>query len=199
MCQLQYNLQKHNKNQQINTGTGLGEEWLINLTISLRNELPFSENYIISHAPQAPYFMGNDSSNGYPKGGYLTVHSKVGSLIDWYNIQFYNQELTKYSTYSTLFEYADGWANNTSVYQMMNGNNNFNVKIDSSYIVVGKPVTTSDASNTGYVDPNDLQNIFNQAIENKENKWNTGFMTWQFRSDLNQNFDFVNTVVKPFQ
>jgi chitinase len=51
--------------------------------------------HVISHAPQAPYFAGNH----YKNGGYQTVHAKVGNLIDFYNIQFYNQEATTYDTY----------------------------------------------------------------------------------------------------
>lgn len=31
-------------------------------------------------------------SPGYEGGGYLQVHLSVGSLIDWYNIQFYNRQ-----------------------------------------------------------------------------------------------------------
>ena len=82
---------------------------------------------------------------------------------------------------------------------MINGDNDFNIKINASRIVVGKPVTQGDATNTGYVDPNDLQSIFSQAIENKQTKWNTGFMTWEFRSDLAENCQFVDTVAKAFQ
>jgi chitinase len=58
----------------------------------LRELLP---THVISHAPQAPYFAGNH----YKNGGYQTVHAKVGNLIDFYNIQFYNQEATTYDTY----------------------------------------------------------------------------------------------------
>jgi len=71
---------------------GKGEDWLISFTTKLRSLLP---NKIITHAPQGPYFK-NDY---YPKGGYVTVHQKVGSMIDFYNVQFYNQGNTQYNSY----------------------------------------------------------------------------------------------------
>jgi chitinase len=63
---------------------GLGEAWLIAFTRQLRSIIP---GYIITHAPQAPYFC----KECYKNGGYITVHEQVGDLIDFYNIQFYNQ------------------------------------------------------------------------------------------------------------
>jgi len=39
--------------------------------------------YLLTHAPQAPYFSG---SKLYPNGAYLTVDKKVGDLIDFYNV-----------------------------------------------------------------------------------------------------------------
>lgn len=72
---------------------GKGEAWLVTFTKTLRNLLP---NAIITHAPQAPYFK----NTYYPKGGYVTVDKQVGSLIDFYNVQFYNQGNTQYNTYN---------------------------------------------------------------------------------------------------
>lgn len=48
-------------------------------------------------------------------------------------------------------------------------------------IVVGKPVKTSDASNTGWVNPTDL-GVW-AARANAEFGWNAGIMTWQYPSD----------------
>ncbi|CAM6004217.1 unnamed protein product [Sphagnum balticum] len=66
---------------------GIGEEWLITFTQVLRDNLP---TQYITHAPQAPYFK----KEFYPKGGYVTVHKSVGSLINFYNVQFYNQAIS---------------------------------------------------------------------------------------------------------
>lgn len=59
---------------------GTGEAWLIACTNQLRKQLP--SPYIISHAPQAPYFMGPPR---YPGGGYQKVDKETD--IDFYNVQ----------------------------------------------------------------------------------------------------------------
>ena len=87
-----------------------GEEWLITLTNILRQRLPADK--ILSHAPQAPYFMGTSK---YPNNAYNKVHQMVGSKIDFYNVQFYNQDSSSYNTSQTLFNVSGGWAPGTSV------------------------------------------------------------------------------------
>ena len=52
-------------------------------------------DHILTHAPQAPYFK----DEYYKNGGYITVNKEVGDLINFYNIQFYNQGDSKYNTY----------------------------------------------------------------------------------------------------
>jgi chitinase len=79
---------------------GTGEQWLITITKELRRLLPFEEGFIITHAPQAPYFTGTVR---YKNGGYMKVDKEVGHLIDWYNIQFYNQGDCTYDSYERLF------------------------------------------------------------------------------------------------
>ena len=69
-----------------------GQQWLSNLTKQLRSRLP---NAIITHAPQGPYFAGKSIYKG---GGYVKVQEEVGKDIQFYNIQFYNQGSTPYST-----------------------------------------------------------------------------------------------------
>jgi len=92
-----------------NSVSGGGETWLINLTLTLRSRLP---NAIITHAPQAPYFAGRTI---YPNNGYLAVEQAVGSSIQFYNVQFYNQGSTAYNTSNSLFNVSGGWAPKTSV------------------------------------------------------------------------------------
>ena len=43
---------------------GTGEQWLITCTKKLREMLP-SPQFIITHAPQGPYFLGKEK---YPQG-----------------------------------------------------------------------------------------------------------------------------------
>ena len=148
---------------------GTGEPWLIACTQKLRELLPTP--YIISHAPQAPYFMGTSK---YPNGGYLKVNQEVGNLIDFYNIQFYNQDSSKYDTYQSLFNVSDGWAANTAVKQIAANN------VDKTKLVVGKGVKPEDYFNTGYVPVNDLATYLKQGVTDG---FSAGFMGWQFSSD----------------
>jgi len=150
---------------------GKGEAWLISITQTLRSMLPKGQ-YIISHAPQAPYFMGAPK---YPNGGYLTVDKAVGSLIDFYNVQFYNQGTSAYISYATLFQKSDGWATGTSVQEMVAKG------VDVSRIVIGKPVTQGDAANTGFVPLSALKSMLQQGASTTG--WRTGVMGWQYKSD----------------
>lgn len=45
-----------------------------------------SANVLFAQA-LAPWF----SPKMWGGGGYLKVHKEVGSMIDWYNVQFYNR------------------------------------------------------------------------------------------------------------
>ena len=80
---------------------GLGEDWLIEFTKAYRVESP---DTILAHAPQAPYFSGTY----YKNNGYNKVNQQVGSMIDFYFVQFYNQVGTKYDSYNQLFIQATG-------------------------------------------------------------------------------------------
>jgi chitinase len=96
-------------------------------------------------------------------------------------VQFYNQGSSAYSNYTTLFETSDGWANGTA-------NNQIAKKgIPLSKLVIGKPVSTGDAANTGYVPVQTLAQIF-QTARKPGGVWaNTqdvgGMMGWKFHSD----------------
>jgi len=60
-------------------------------------------------------------------------------------------------------------------------------------IVVGKPVTQKDASNTGWIDPSDFGVWAKQA--HADLGWNTGMFTWQYPSDNNGTYvsTFLNS------
>lgn len=95
-------------------GDKSGENWLITLTKTLRANLP--ADAIITHAPQGPYFSGKAL---YPQGGYLTVHQEVGSMIDFYNVQFYNQGVGSYDTPQGLFNVSGGWCPGSSINEII--------------------------------------------------------------------------------
>ena len=116
---------------------GDGEDWLITFTIRLRQLLP---DKLIVHSPQAPFF--NEKS--YKNGGYMTVDKEVGYLIDFYNVQFFNQMSLDYATYETLFLRSDPKTDmlGTSVSELVK--RGVNVK----KIVIAKPVTKRNVYNT---------------------------------------------------
>ena len=60
----------------------------------------------------------------------------MGDLIDWYNVQFYNQGSTEYNTYAELFTTATGYFSQTSVKEIINRG------IPSSKVIVGKPAAS---------------------------------------------------------
>lgn len=118
---------------------------------------------------------------------YLDVHNKVGSLIDFYNIQFYNRECYTFipsnhpqsnrptkegSAYTT----CPGLLNSSpefpgsSIFEMSQAG----VPLDK--IVLGKPALTSDAS-TGFVDVQTLAQCVSQGAGQG---WNGGVMVWQY-------------------
>lgn len=72
-------------------------------------------------------------------------------MIDWYNVQFYNQGDTEYKNYTTLFIHSEGSKfNHTAVFDLQSSG------IPNEMIVLGKPATPGDATNTGYVNASDL-------------------------------------------
>ncbi|EIM90755.1 glycoside hydrolase [Stereum hirsutum FP-91666 SS1] len=146
-------------------GTGSAENWLISFTQTIRTLLPQGQ-YIVTHAPLAPWF----APNVWGGGGYLKVHSSVGSLIDWYNVQFYNQGVSEYTTCSGLLTTSSSTWPETALFQIVaNG-------VESDKLVIGKPATTADASN-GYIDPSTLATCVSQA---KSSGWDAGVMVWQY-------------------
>jgi chitinase len=145
--------------------------WLSDCTSACKSIL--GSHKFISHAPQAPYIGPIGSSNTWagPLGGYASVNDKVGSMIDFYNIQFYNQGESCYTTYNSLFVNSCPSFPETSISQI------FNSGFPLNKLIVGKPMLPSDASN-GYIDPTILGQWFDNA--NKSLGWNAGVMTWQW-------------------
>ncbi|KAJ3206700.1 hypothetical protein HDU82_004345 [Entophlyctis luteolus] len=157
-------------NTAMNGGTA--EAWLITFMQTLRAQLP-SGQYVVSHAPQAPYFFVNTAQ--YPNGAYITVDRSVGSLIDFYNVQFYNQGSTDYASCETLLTKANGYFTGTSLFEISaNG-------VPLNKLVIGKPVTTAGVANTGYMTPALLAECVSQA---KAMGWDAGVMGWQSTLDL---------------
>ena len=143
---------------------GKATQWLIDLTKSLRKELP-APDYIITHAPLAPWF----NTDIYKDGGYTRIHKEVGGLIDWYNVQFYNQGT--YDTCQSLLYNSGSVFPKTSVFEI---NKYYGVPLTK--LVVGKPAVAGDADN-GFMKPSVLGGCLKQAVAKG---WNAGTMFWQY-------------------
>ena len=131
---------------------GTAEPWLITFTQELRNQLP--SPYLISHAPQPPYMVqGQFTSKG---GGYNKINQEVGDLIDFYNVQYYNQgSTTNYQDCNSIVVSDSG----TAILEI-----SANLQIPLNKLVMGKPLNSGDASNTGSVGLlNPLQRLMSQA------------------------------------
>ncbi len=171
--------------QAMNAGTG--EAWLISCTKAIRAVMP-SGQFILIHSPVAPFFSGK---NLYPGGGYVYINQQVGNLIDFYNVQFYNQGSTTYDTYSGLFTQSIGYFPSTALKEIIDKG------IPASKVILGKPASTTDAVNTGYVVASDLASMI-MAFRNSYPTygWQAGASTWQYSSDMSGGF--INVVTPSF-
>ncbi|WNO08347.1 glycoside hydrolase family 18 protein [Teredinibacter sp. KSP-S5-2] len=136
-----------------------GVNFLISLTKNLRESLP-AEKFVISHAPQPPYLQ-----QGSGMDGYIQVMAEVGLLIDWLNVQFYNNH---------------PWSSNPE--QIIAACKAFSALpgITAEKILVGLPVTEHDAG-SGYLP---IATIVEQVITPLKAQGDFGgMMNWQFSSD----------------
>jgi len=151
--------------QAMNVGDGKAEKWLTSFTQQLRTQLP-QGSYILTHAPVATWF----SPKKFGGGAYLNVNSAVGNLIDWYNLQFYNQGPTEYTTCDNMLTTSsDGWPN-SAVFQIAASG------VPLSKLVIGKPATEGDASN-GFMSTDTFATCLAQA---NSKGWDAGVMVWEF-------------------
>ncbi|TRM65612.1 glycoside hydrolase family 18 protein [Schizophyllum amplum] len=146
-------------------GDGSGEAWLVSFTTQLRTQLPVGD-YILTHAPVAPWF----SPSKWGGGGYLAVNEQVGDLIDWYNIQFYNQGTTEYTTCDSLLKTSSSTWPGSALFEIIASG------VSPEKLVIGKPATSGDANN-GYIAPATLAQCLETA---KAAGWTAGAMSWQY-------------------
>jgi len=145
--------------------------WISNLTMGTYDQM--GKGVVISHAPQGPYFgpVGDSTTWAGTTGGYTGVYKMAANAITFFNVQFYNQGATCYADYNGLFVSSGGSCPvfpKTAVAEIAAAG------VPMSKIVVGKPITSADASN-GWVDGGTLGGYFKQA---QGMGWNTGVMGW---------------------
>ncbi|KAJ7833469.1 glycoside hydrolase [Mycena leptocephala] len=151
-----------------NAGDGKAEAWLISFTTQLRTILP-QGTYIITHArAYSPLRLVLSECMG--RGGYLKVHASVGSLIDWYNVQFYNQGTSEYTTCDNLLTTSSSTWPGSAVFQIGASG------VPLSKIVIGKPAGTGDG-NSGFMSASTLATCLATA---KNKGWTGGAMVWEY-------------------
>jgi len=146
---------------------GQMDQFVIDCSTAARNIL--GSERLISHAPQAPY-LGTWAGEGL---GYTRVMNQYPELIDFLNIQFYNQGATQYVTYSSLFMKAVGWTAKTAVSEMIDNG------IPADKIVVGKPIGPAGFASDGFVEASNL-NDWSCEFEGSEGFRIGGFMNWMY-------------------
>ncbi|KAJ7224293.1 glycoside hydrolase family 18 protein [Mycena pura] len=154
-----------------NKGDGKAEAWIISFTTQLRKHLP-QGRFIITHALDniQRLRLGSRRTSGASGGGYLRVHESVGDLIDWYNVQFYNQGDTEYVTCAGLLATSSDQWPQTALFQIAaNG-------VSLTKLVLGKPATP-DAADNGFIEPSTLAGCVATA---KKGGWHAGVSTWEY-------------------
>ncbi|MEX6626172.1 glycosyl hydrolase family 18 protein [Tenacibaculum salmonis] len=149
-------------------------QWLIDVTITV-HQISNEKNYPLEiyHTPQATLFMANE--------GYSEIEKKTNGIINYYNIQYYNQgewEYQSYEDYTSLFEEMyNNIENPTAILSIIRQG------IPANKLIVGKPITTDDVNNTGYISLENFEDILSTAITNKIPFG--GVMGWKVDSDIN--------------
>lgn len=110
----------------------------------------------------------------YPNEGYIKINREVGQMIDFYNVKFFGNANSTYSTYDDLFMRATGSYASTSVREISQQGFSLNK------IIVGK-TTVPGAS--GAVADLVLKDWANRARQ--QFGWNAGFWLGEFTNDLN--------------
>ncbi|WP_028109338.1 glycoside hydrolase family 18 protein [Ferrimonas futtsuensis] len=137
-----------------------GIEFLVNLTLALRRELP-SDRYLISHAPQPPYL-----ESGYRMSGYLKVLEQAGSAIDMLNIQFYNNRPWSGDPLRIVESYQR--------YCRLPG-------MSPDKAILGLPVSRHNAQASSYIP---VERIVTEIVQPlKAAHCLGGLMNWEFASD----------------
>ncbi|KAH9847164.1 glycoside hydrolase [Lenzites betulinus] len=150
----------------MNARDGGAEAWLVVFTQTLREKLPKGD-YLLTHAPVAPWFSPAFDTTG----AYLTVHEQAGDLIDWYNVQFYNQGPSTYTTCTTLLRTAGAPWPGSALREIAHAG------VPLAKLVIGKYAAPGGGAD-GFMDPEMLAGCVGEA--RRELGWGAGIMTWEY-------------------
>merc|ERR1712173_322688 len=105
-----------------------------------------------------------------PSLGYTEVLASPENVIDFVNIQFYNQGAGEYESYTSLFITDSGWLAESAVAEIISNG------VAPEMVVVGKPIGPTGFASNGYVT---AQNLQQWACEFKSSHTEIGgFMNW---------------------
>ena len=145
---------------------GKMQTFMTEALVKARQLLP--KPYVISHAPMGPYASTWAGSGS----GYVNWMLENQDDVDFISLQYYNQGAQAYNNYQKIFK--DSSYPGSSVQELIQAG------VKAEKIVVGKPLTTQDASN-GYIAAGTLASWGCQA--NSEVGFVGGYMTWMFKND----------------
>jgi len=153
---------------------------MVTYTTTLRNAL--GNSCVISHSPGAPYLCPTFPYK-YPESQffYYKVDKKVGSLIDFYNVLFYDTNNSDYLTVKTLIDESIPNLPNSALLQIAH---NLEHAIPMNKLVIGKPVLHSDTLAGGYMTPDllaqSVQDAISKTVKDPAGQWKAGIMGWQY-------------------
>jgi chitinase len=157
-----------------------GVEFLTNLTLELRKpgNLPRSEGFLLTHAPQPPYLSSDPNQSGGGIGGYIPVlnNAAVSDAIDWINMQYYNNPAfnTAAAALENYQDIVNGWSGIPGVPDF--------VGLDSGKLLVGKPVAPWDAG-SGWMPAADFADEIVSPLVTIYGEDFGGAFGWQLASD----------------
>ncbi|AUG51542.1 chitinase [Thalassospira marina] len=162
--------------------------FLSGLTRKLRAGLP-APQYIITHAPQPPYF---DAS--FHGGTYMQVMKQVGTLIDYLNIQYYNNGDFVGTTGSEQAEKVAGTTGSPAFATSIVGLVAQGLPVEK--LLVGKPTTPHNAG-TGFLPVDEFCSDVVAPLVAKYGANFGGVMGWQLAqspSSADLEYDWISTV-----
>jgi chitinase len=144
--------------------------FLSDLTLALRARLP-APDYIITHAPQAPYL-----DKAWQGGPYLEVMKRAGSALDYLNIQYYNNPWWVGDSGSEQAAKVAGTTGSPAFATSIVGLVEQGLPVEK--LLVGKPTTAQNAG-SGFLDTPDLcHDVIAPLVQKYGSKFG-GVMGWQ--------------------
>ncbi|OSQ44989.1 glycoside hydrolase family 18 protein [Thalassospira sp. MCCC 1A01428] len=162
--------------------------FLVNLTKKLRASLP-APQYIITHAPQPPYF-----DPAFYGGTYMQVTKLAGDAIDYLNIQYYNNESFVGTTGPEQTAKVAGTAGSSPYPTSIVGLVGQGLPVEK--LLVGKPTSPENAG-SGFLPVGEFCEDVVAPLVRKYGADFGGVMGWQLAQSPNSTdleYDWISTV-----